>query len=71
MAFCSECGKRKTRNGLNNTKGGLNDKVIARGITATATVNDVQRTSYTLGNVRVWTEGDGKTIITILRIGSQ
>ncbi|WP_153020390.1 hypothetical protein [Paramesorhizobium deserti] len=41
------------------------------GATATTNVNGVQRTSYTLGNVRVWAEDGGKTIITILRIGSQ
>lgn len=47
------------------------EDVIAGGTQATATVNGTLRTSYTSGNVRVWAEDGGRTVVTIMRIGSQ
>jgi len=47
------------------------EQVIKGGEMQKTMVNGVERASYTLGNVRVWTENDGKTVVTILRIGSQ
>tara|TARA_R110001583_G_scaffold178739_1_gene334750 strand:- start:1006 stop:1221 length:216 start_codon:yes stop_codon:yes gene_type:complete len=47
------------------------EEVIAGGTQKITTVNGVNRTIYTSGNVSVVTENEGKTIITILRNSSE